>query len=83
MSVVISPRGGGLGAAGGAGQDLPLTRGLGHLRTQSVRSLDSPTGGARTQALPDIGTPGTSASNQVKIPQVTLASSNLTIHILA
>lgn len=67
VSVVISPRGGGLGAAGGGSQDLPLTRGLGHLRTQSVRSIDSPTGNPRPQALPDIGTPGTSVSNQVSV----------------
>ena len=74
MSVVISPRGGGLGAAGGGGQELPLTRGLGHLRTQSVRSLDSPTGGVRAQTFPDIGTPGTSVSNQVRHLGATLAT---------
>lgn len=61
---MISPRGGGAGAFGG-GQELPLTRGLGHLRSQSVRSLDSPTVAGRSQSMPDLGTPGTSVSNQV------------------
>ena len=66
VSVVVSPRGGGGGAPGGGGPEVPLTRGLGHLRTQSMRSLDSPMHPRRVGSLPDIGTPGTSTSNQAR-----------------
>ena len=54
---MISPRG---------GPDNPLTRGLGHLRTTSVRSLDSPVASLAAQhrpqpSVPEVGTPGSTA----------------------
>lgn len=59
--MVISPRG---------GLEHPLTRGHGHLRTQSWKSVDTPMGPAGAQrshpTIPEIGTPATAASTQVR-----------------
>ena len=68
VSIVISPRGGGIG------QDIPLTRGLGHLRTHSMKSVDSPmaptlTASRLASSIPEAATPGTSVSNQVNSPE--------------